>query len=189
MRARRLSNVVGFDDAPFARDHRGPVPLVGAVFADRRLDGVLIGAIEKDGDDATAVVVDLVRRSRFREHVRLVLLQGVAFAGFNVVDPERVHRGLGVPVLVVARRPPNLAAVRRALLTRVAGGAEKWAVVERLGPMEAAGGVQVQRAGLSLAEAAAAVERLAIHGALPEPLRVAHLVAGALVRGESRGRA
>lgn len=189
MAARRLSNTIGFDDAPFARSHRGPVPLVGAVFADLRFDGVLIGSIEKDGDDATDAVVGLVEQSRFREHVRLVLLQGIAFGGFNVVDPFGIHELLGVPVLVVSRRAPDRAAIRRALLGPVPGGAAKWAVLERLGPMEPTHGVHVQRVGLSLDAAAEVVERLAVHGALPEPLRVAHLIAGALGRGESRGGA
>ena len=33
------------------------------------------------------------------------------------------------------------------------------------------------------------LEDFTLHGKLPEPLRIAHLVAGALGRGESRGRA
>jgi len=106
-----------------------------------------------------------------------------------VVDIGALHRTLGLPVLVVARRQPRLALVRRALLERgVPGGARKWALIERLGPMEPAAGVWVQRAGLSLEQAAAAVTRLAVHGHVPEPLRVAHLVAGGVATGESRGR-
>ncbi|MDJ0872965.1 MAG: DUF99 family protein, partial [Gammaproteobacteria bacterium] len=48
-RCRSFSNVVGFDDAPFARDHRGNVRVVGAVFARDRLDGVLVGRVRRDG--------------------------------------------------------------------------------------------------------------------------------------------
>ena len=46
--------------------------------------------------------------------------------------------------------------------------------------MEPIQGLFVQRAGLSLEEARACVARFAVHGRLPEPLRVAHFVAGAL---------
>lgn len=186
---RRLSNTIGFDDAPFARDHRGPVPIVGAVFADRRLDGVLIGAVEKDGADAAEALIGLVERSRFREHVRLILLGGVAFGGFNVVDVVAVHRRLALPVLIVTRRAPDLDAIRSALLSRVPDGTRKWALIEALEPMEPLGALYVQRVGLSAHEAARVLDRLALHGALPEPLRVAHLVAGAIATGESRGRA
>ena len=78
--------------------------------------------------------------------------------------------------------------MKRALLGRVRGGAHKWALVERLGPMERAGKVYVQRVGLTLEQARATVDRLAVSGFIPEPLRAAHLIAGALATGESRGR-
>jgi hypothetical protein len=185
---RRLSNTVGFDDAPFARSHRGAVPVVGAVFADRHFDGVLVAAVEKDGADATAVLAATIAGSRFHEHIHLVLLQGVTLAGFNVVDARALSEQVARPVLVVARRGPDLDAVRRALEARLPGGAAKWRMIERLGPMEPCAGVYVQRVGLTAAQAAAVVERLAIHGRIPEPLRVAHLIAGALARGASRGR-
>ena len=44
------------------------------------------------------------------------------------------------------------------------------------------------RVGLTSAAAQAVVERLAVHSRIPEPLRVAHLIAGAIGRGASRGR-
>ena len=185
---RRLANSVGFDDAPFTRAHRGPVPVVGAVFADRRFDGVLTAQVEKDGADATAVLAATITGSRFHQHIHLVLLQGVTLAGFNVVDAWALHEAVGRPVLVVARRRPDLTAVRAALESRIPDGHAKWRWIERLGPMEACGGVYVQRVGLTSAAAQAVVERLAVHSRIPEPLRVAHLIAGAIGRGASRGR-
>jgi endonuclease V-like protein UPF0215 family len=92
-------------------------------------------------------------------------------------------------VIVVARRQPDMAAIRRALLGRVPGGARKLALIERAGPMEACAGVYVQRAGITLERAAALLRRLAVHGKLPEPLRTAHLIAGGVATGESRHRA
>lgn len=43
---RRLSNVIGFDDAPFPAGHEGPVKVVGAVYARLQLNGVLIGEVD-----------------------------------------------------------------------------------------------------------------------------------------------
>ncbi|MBI2893831.1 MAG: DUF99 family protein [Deltaproteobacteria bacterium] len=188
--ARGLSNVVAFDDAPFAREHRGDVPLVGAVFAGVRLDGVLIGRVRRDGANATRAMSALVAGSHFAGHVQAVLLQGIAVAGFNVVDIAALHEALGLPVLVVARRQPDMEGVRKALFGgRVPGGAHKWRLVEKAGPMEPVAGLWVQRAGLTLAEADHMLRRLRLHGLLPEPIRVAHLIAGALGTGHSRGRA
>ncbi len=186
---RRLSNTVGFDDAPFHRRQTGRVAVVGAVFASTRFDGVLLGSVERDGDDATEVFAALLRRSRFYEHVQVVLLQGVTFAGFNVVDVPTLGSELRRPVLVVARRQPHWSKLRQALCQKVPRGSEKWKQLERLGPMEPVSGVYVQRWNLSLDEARQLLERTTLWGRLPEPLRVAHLIAGALSRGESRGGA
>ena len=183
----RYSHVVGFDDAPFDPAHRGDVLLVGAVFAGLRLEGVLRAHVRRDGANATRVIVELLRRSRFRP--QLVLTQGIAFAGFNVVDLHGLHDVLGIPAIAVVRHPPNVDRVRRALLARVRGGVRKWRLIERLGPVEAMRGVYVQRAGIAAADAAAVLGRLAMAGKLPEPLRTAHLIAGGIALGESRHRA
>ena len=188
-RKRPISHVVGVDDFPFAREHRGDVPIVGTVFAGLRLDGILSSRVRRDGANAAARVAAMVGGSKFARHVQLVMLQGVALAGFNVVDAFELSDRVGVPILIVARRRPNMDAIREALLTRVPGGRRKWTIVERLGPMEPASGLWVQRVGLSLDDAGAVIEHFTIHGRLPEPIRLAHLIAGGVATGESRGRA
>ncbi len=187
--SRRLSNVVGVDDGPFERAHRGDVPIVGAVLTRTRLDGVLVDRVRRDGANATERVAAMIRRSPFFEHVQAVMLNGIALAGFNVVDLAGLHAALARPVLVVARRAPDLRAIERALITRVPGGARKWRLIEEAGPMEPIEGVWVQRAGLSLASAAQLVRDTRVQGNVPEPLRIAHLIAGAIVRGVSAGGA
>ena len=207
-------NVIGFDDGPFPHAHRGDVLLVGAVCAGTRLDGVLSGKIRRDGADATRRIVDLVRGSQFSGHVRAVLLQGIAVGGFNVVDVHALSERLGMPVLVVMRRPPDLPSIRRALFSddppgrpRVGGARRKWRLIERAGPVEALGAavpspgifrptglrdrpqsLWVQRVGLSLEAARRLVAATTLHGHVPEPLRLAHLIAGGIGAGRSRGR-
>lgn len=184
-----ISHVIGFDDAPFPRAHKGDVPVVGCVFSETTLTGVVSGKVRKDGRNATDVLAGLVSGSKWAPQLQLVMLQGIALAGFNVVDLAALRRLTGFPVLVVARHAPDLGAIRDALLSRVPGGARKWALVEAAGPMEPCAGVFVQRAGLSLGDAADVICRTALHGRIPEPLRSAHLVAGGVYGGESRGRA
>lgn len=184
-----ITNVVGFDDAPFAHAHRGDVRVVGAVCARTRLDGVLSGKVRRDGVNATETLISLVRGSKFREHVRAVLLQGIALAGFNVIDLRRLSEALEVPVVVMVRKQPRLALVRRALLERTPGGARKWRLVEAAGPLEQVGSIWVQRVGLPLADTVALLRATTLHGNVPEPLRLAHLIAGGVTTGQSRGRA
>jgi endonuclease V-like protein UPF0215 family len=186
--AKPIANVVGFDDAPFDYEHRGDIRLVGAVCARTRLDGVLSGRIRRDGVNATAEMVRLVRESRFRGPVRAVLLQGIAVGGFNVVDIHALHEALAVPVLVVVRRAPRLALVKDALFNRTPGAARKWRLIQKAGEVEPLGELFVQRVGLELDDARALLRATTLHGNIPEPLRLAHIIAGGVTLGASHGR-
>ncbi len=183
-----IEHVVGFDDAPFAGKIRGNVPVVGAVFCGDRLEGVLLGSVRRDGANATRVLASLVASSKYAPHLQLVFLQGIALAGFNVIDLPALHATLRIPVITVTRHQPDLAAIEDALRRRVSGGARKWRLIERAGNMEPLAGVWVQRAGIAAAEAERVIRRFARHGKVPEPLRAAHLIAGALTTGQSTGR-
>jgi len=186
--SRRLTHIIGFDDAPFDQNYRGNVLVVGAVYAGLRLDAVLSGKVRRDGVNSTKVLTDLVQHSRFRSQTHAVLLQGIALAGFNVVDLDALHASLGIPIILVTRRRPNLEAIRRALLSHVPGGKRKWQLIERAGPMEPVAGVYVQRRGSSLVETENLLRRFAVHSLIPEPLRTAHMIAGGVTQGESRHR-
>lgn len=183
-----ITHVIGFDDTPFPRDHHGDVVIVGVAFAAMRLEGVLTGKVRRDGANATQCLIRLVAQSRFAAHGQLIMLQGIAFAGFNVVDIHALHEALGKPVLVVARKRPNLAKIKKALLDSVAGGKRKWQLIEKAGPMEDIAGVYIQRAGIGPVAARRVIEYFAINSAIPEPLRTAHLIAAGLAGGRSRQR-
>jgi uncharacterized protein len=186
---RKLAHVIGFDDAPFLRAHRGDVMVVGTVYSQLRLDGIVSGRVRRDGQNSTRVLAELSRGSRFGEHLQAILLQGIALAGFNVVDLAELHALTRLPVLVVARKKPNLVAIRDALFNRVPGGARKWKLIQKAGPMEPVGSLWIQRAGLDLDEARELLRTTTAQGNLPEPLRIAHLIAGGVTNGASRGGA
>lgn len=188
-RGRRISHVVGFDDAPFERSHRGDVLVVGAVFAGNRLDGVISTKVRRDGANAAQRLIDCLTGSKYFDQLQAILLQGIAFAGFNVVDLQRLHQATGLPVLVVARYLPDLQAIRKALLEQVPGGTRKWRLIEAAGPMEPMAALYVQRCGITAENAARLLASLQQNSQLPEPLRVAHMIAGGVTTGESRHRA
>ncbi len=67
-------------------------------------------------------------------------------------------------------------------------GAEKWRLIESCGPLEKLGALWVQRIGLTAIEAAELLAATTSHGNIPEPLRLAHIIAGGVELGASRGR-
>jgi endonuclease V-like protein UPF0215 family len=184
-----FSHVIGFDDAPFTRSHRGNVLVVGTIFSGFRLEGVLSGKVRRDGINSTRTLVQLMKDSKFIPQLQIILLQGIAFAGFNVIDIHQLYRKLHIPVVAISRKQPDFEAIKKALLNNVAGGRRKWSLIERLGPMERAGNIFVQRVGITLNEVEPLVQRLAVNSCLPEPLRMAHIIAGGITLGESRHRA
>lgn len=177
---RRFAHVIAFDDCPFEREHRGDVGLIGAVFAGARLDGVVSGRVRRDGANSATVMANLIFDSRFVEHLQLIMLQGIAVAGFNVVDVFELHAVTDLPILVVAKKEPDLASIRDTLTLRVRGGARKWRIIERLGAMEKARGVWIQRVGLTAEEADVIIQRFAMSGNYPEPVRVADIIASGI---------
>ena len=187
MLQKHFSNVIGFDDAPFPRAHQGRVKIIGAVFANLRFDGVIIGEIEKDGSDAAEQITRLVSDSKFAGHVRLIMLQGITMGGFNVVDVFSLHKHLEIPVLIVSRSRPDLKSIHAALTTKIPQGREKWGIIEQLGEMGPVGKIYIQRVGLTLEQAIAVVNHFSVHSNIPEPIRAAHLIAGAVSDGQSRG--
>jgi endonuclease V-like protein UPF0215 family len=187
--ASAITNVIGFDDAPFAYEHRGDVRIIGAVCARTRLDGVVSGLVRRDGVDSTERMIELVEKTQFRKYVRGVLLQGIAVAGFNVVDVHELSERLGVPVVVVARRRPQMVRVKAALFGSTPGAERKWELVQKAGEMEPLGSIWVQRVGISREQAAELLRATTLHGKIPEPLRLAHLIAGGVTTGTSHGRA
>lgn len=188
MSREKISNIVGFDDAPFNHDARKNVLIVGAVYAGSRLEGVLSAYVRRDGVNSTKKLIETVKKSRFYPQLQAVLLQGIAFGGFNVIDIHALHRQLGLPVIVVSRKKPNLGKIKKALLENVPGGGRKWQLIENAGAMEKIHNVFVQRAGISQDNTEILIKKLAINSTIPEPLRTAHLIAGGVVVGESKHR-
>jgi len=186
------SRFLGIDDGPF---HFGDdeVPLVGvAVQAPSYIEGVLMGRAHVDGRDATERILGMIRTSRYREGLRMIFLNGIAVGGFNVIDLDALHQELNVPVVTVTRRAPDLNAIQAALRRKFDDWEERWALVQlhrieevttRHTPL------RVTYVGATRTEIVEAIALTTVRGALPEPLRVAHLVAAATVKGESHGRA
>ncbi len=179
---------VGFDDAPFPRSHRGDVSLIGAVCSNTRFEGMVFGRIRRDGWNATDVVCRLLEGGKFLPQLHLILLDGIAFGGFNVVDLPELARRLQRPCVSVMRRLPDRAAIERAL-QRLPRPERRTELLDRAGPIHQRGPFIFQVQGGDPDDIARALRRLTDTGNVPEALRLAHLIGSAIVTGESGRRA
>lgn len=183
---------LGIDDAPF-RFGDEEVPIVGVVVqAPAYIEGVLTTRAHVDGRDATDRLSEMVRRSRYREGLEMIFLDGAAVGGFNVIDIDALSEAAGVPVVTVTRRKPDLDSIRTAMQRKFADWEDRWHLIGRHGIEETPtrhSPLFVTYVGTDRAAVREALALTTLRGALPEPLRVAHLVAAGLVTGESHGRA
>ncbi len=185
--------VIGWDDAPFQRsDER--VPLVGAVTraATGYVEAVLRTEAAVDGDDATTAIAEATAGARIRPNLVAILVQNLMVGGFNTLDLPALHEATGLPVIAVARGTPDLPAVRAALVdTHIPNGRDKWARIERVVPAmipDARGDLTLTPCGIEPDAARKLVATTTIRGFMPEPLRLAHLIAAGWVLGESKGQ-
>jgi len=181
-------HLLGVDEGPFAKGQREPVPLVAALCeGPDLLEAVATSSFPVDGDGATEFLARWLGGLRATAAAQAVALGGITLAGLALVDVAALAESLATPVLVVTRRPPDNARLREALLA--AGLGERFPIAERSPPAFATGdGLWLAHAGLSQAEALELLRAARGKAKLPEALRVAHLFATALVRGESHGR-
>ena len=179
----KLWRVVGFDDS-FKDDL---AYLVGCVTCRDYVEGFLIDRIEIDGWDVSEKIVNLIANSRFHKQIKCVLLSGITFAGFNIADLEYIHDLLEIPIIVVLRKYPNFERIEKAL-RNLEGFEKRFELIRKAGEVKRIRGIYVQTYACDLDFVEKILELTIKRGKIPEPLRIAHLVASALIHRESKRR-
>jgi hypothetical protein len=184
--------LIGVDDGPFHFQDDVTV-LIGVVMrANGYVEGVLKRDICIDGSEATDVIIDMISRSRHRYQTKAVLLDGVAVGGFNIIDISKVYERTGVPVITITRDAPNLNQIKTALKGHFTDWQSRFALIQK-------GSVHIMKTkhnplyfncvGVDEEIAKEIITVSTIRGVIPEPIRVAHLIASGINRGESVGKA
>ncbi len=140
------------------------------------------GWIAVDGLDATREANSLVDKLPRAP----VLLSGVTFGGFNLIDPWKVQRRYRTPTIVVVGSRPDNRAVKRALVKHFPDWKERWEIIRSLGPLRRVRTlvgeplIFYEAVGCTASEAKKILTSSARISRVPEPLRVANLVARGL---------
>ncbi len=99
--------VLGIDDGKFIPHTKGTALIVGVVFrGGYSIEGIMHTKIAIDGLDATEKFASMINTSPHRRQLRLVMLNGITFAGFNVVDLKKLHRKQGFQLLLLLMISP-----------------------------------------------------------------------------------
>ena len=188
LRLKKNIRVIGFDDAPFQKERGSPVKIAGVVCSDTRFEGMIWGEVTKDGTDATEILVKLLQGSKFYEQINVVLIDGIAVGGFNIIDLPGLSNDLNRPCLAVMRKYPDLQAVNKALMN-FSDYQQRKQLLVHAGKIYSHHNFYFQVSGCDPNTAANVLNHITDRGHVPEALRLAHLIGAAIMTGESSSRA
>lgn len=184
--------VLGIDDGGFIPRTKGTVDVVGVVYRGGQwFEGIMRTEITLDGLDATEKIVDMVKNSPFSEEIRVIVLDGVTFAGFNVVDISELSRRVNLPVISVVREKPDLDDIRKAL-RNLPDSEVRWQTMENAGELievetkQGENPVYMHIAGILAEDAEKVMKVTSTRSLIPEALRVAHIIASGLTRSSEK---
>jgi endonuclease V-like protein UPF0215 family len=179
--------VVGIDDGVFTPHSTELVDVVGVVFRGGYwFDGFMHTRVKVDGIEATTKLGEMIMKSSHYQQLRVVMLNGVTLAGFNVVDIQELQQSVKLPIIAVVRDKPNLEHIRKAL-QHLSDPEKRWKAIERAGKMmvvytrKGKQPIYVHVAGLAEQIAQSILKWTSTHSNIPEALRVAHIIASGLV--------
>ncbi len=180
--------VLGVDDGVFIPHSKGLVDVVGIVFRGGYwLDGVMRTEIEVDGLDATEKIASMIIESPHYKQLRIIMLSGITFAGFNVVDIKELYSKTGLPVIALTRDLPKMEEIKQAL-ENLPEKEKRWKAILNAGEIfevqtrEGEEPIYMQIAGIEREDAEKIVKITSTRSNIPEPLRVAHIIASGLTK-------
>lgn len=178
--------VLGVDDGVFTPHMKIYVPVVGVVFRGGYwLDGVMHTKIRGDGFDANRKIASMILNSPHYKQLRVIMLNGITFAGFNIVNIKELNAKTKLPVIAITREKPNFAEIHQAL-KNLTKSEERWNAIVTSGEIIEVSTrnrkekIYMQISGIFKDDAEKILRLTSTRSNIPEALRVAHLIASGI---------
>jgi uncharacterized protein len=163
--------------------------LAGVVMrSDFVVDGVAIGKTAVGGDDATSSIASLYRRLR-RNDVNLIMVSGAILSLYNIVDVDELSRKSKLPVVCLTYKETS--GIEDSIRRHFPNAAEeKLKAYRKLGrrtgvSLSSGHKVYVRMSGLERSSLKPLLDAFTLQGSIPEPVRVAKLMARASLLSRS----
>lgn len=170
------------DDGPFVRGVDKVCPIVGVLMRlDGKIENIAADSLSIDGGDVAGKISGLMDMLKIRPSV--VMSEGITFAGFNILDPEEFYGRTGVPFLSVRKGKPDIRAMIMAIRKYERDAFIKESTLRKINPDSMnLGGAEITAnyAGMTHEDARKLLLRTLGDGILPEPVRLAHIVASTI---------
>ena len=192
-KVKREIRILGIDDAPFNKFRDKKCMIVGTVYrGGNYMDALLSTQVRVDGSDSTKKIVDMANKTSHKDQLSCIMTDGIAVAGFNVININEIAKKTGMPVIVVTRNKPNFRKISDALekikqknkikLIRDAGKVYKIKIKGKKVYFQFSKNINEK-------EVRKIIRISATNSLIPEPIRIAHIIASGIILGKSHGRA
>jgi len=173
--------ILGIDDSSFNRKDKN-VLVVGTIFrGGNYLDGFLSFYVKNDSNDATFKLINCINKSKHKEQLKCIMLNGISVAGFNMFDIKEISKKTKLPVIVIIRRHPNIKKFKSAL-SKIDKARLK--VIKNAGEIHSIkinnSKLFFQISGISKFSAIGIIKLSTTRSNIPEPLRIAHIIASGI---------
>jgi len=123
--------IIGLDDGPFTF-HSKTTTVAGVIIrAVAYIEGIIRFDVTVDGTDATGNVISNIKNCRFKEQLRLILTDGIAFGGFNVLNITEIYNELKIPVLTLTRDEPDFEKIEKTLKKKFNDWKQRWTLITK----------------------------------------------------------
>lgn len=146
------------------------------------LDGFVFGRATIGGDDATDKIISMYERLG-RQDISFVLLSGLIISMYNIIDIKKLWKSVKIPVIGVTYEESD--GIEDAIKHHFPDSYEpKLLEYQKLGPrtkisLHTNHDIFLRIEGCETKEAKKLLDAFTLQGAIPEPLRVAQLLAKA----------
>lgn len=184
---------IGIDDIPFMPHTKGEVLIFGVITRGNfSVDGIIQTKIEIDGRNATERLSEMINKTKHYGQIRVILLNGITFGGFNIVDIDELSELTDRPVISVIEHEPNFKNIKDALKKHFPDWQERWNIFERIKSIDEVfiksntKPLYVHYSGedLSLPIVKEVLEKTSGLSNSPECLKFAHLIGESFLKSE-----
>ncbi len=150
--------------------------------SDLIVDGLLFGVATLEGDDATDAILSMVKRLN-RNDINIIIISGAIISLYNIIDIDRVGQETGIPIICITFEESGglVQSIKRHFPKKWEKKVEKYKKLDRRKVIYLKTGYRIfaRTYGLDIDESKKVLDKFILQGAVPEPVRLARLLAKA----------
>lgn len=167
------TRILAVDDCPFSREYTHTNIIAMIIRRDLYIESIFKKEIDIDGMDVTEKIKEVL--AEHGQGVRVVMVKGITFGGFNILDTDKLYRASGIPIINLMDHRPDMEAITKALKKHFSDWDSRLSLIGEFSNFE--DDLYIQAVGIDTWLAVKFVKKLVKNGKIPEPLRLVDLIA------------